>query len=86
MKGKKKLTRKERREHLKRFQLACELTKVIHHFYPGLMPQLKELPDPRKQGYITYQGHVLLMTRILSTILYIGSMRKASKEFNSTDE
>ncbi len=83
MKGKKKLTRKERREHLKQFQLANELAKVIQHFFPGLMSELKQLPDHRNQSYITYQKHVLLMTRILSAILYIGSMRKASEEFNT---
>jgi len=83
MKGKKKLTRKERREHLKKIQLAYELTRVIQRFFPGLMSQLKQLPDQRNQSYITYQKHVLLMTRILSAILYIGSMRKASEEFNT---
>ncbi len=80
MKGKKKTTR---REYLKQFQLASELTRVIQHFFPGLMSKLKQLPDPRHQSYITYQRHVLLMTRILSAILYIGSMRKASEEFNT---
>ncbi len=83
MKGKKKVTRKERREYLKQIQLAYELTRVIQHFFPGLLSKLKELPDQRNQSYITYQKHVLLMTRILSAILYIGSMRKASEEFNT---
>lgn len=32
---------------------------------------------------ITYPGVVLLMTRILSSIFYISSMRKTSEEFNS---
>lgn len=44
---------------------------------------LKKLPDPRNQGYITYPAAVLLMTRILSSIFYISSMRKTSEEFNS---
>jgi len=83
MKEKKKTTRRERREHLKQFQLAGELYKVIHHFFPGLIPKLMELSDPRNQSYITYQKHVLLMTRILSAILYIGSMRRTSEEFNT---
>ncbi len=52
MKEKKKTTRKERREHLKQMQLACELYKVIQHFFPRLMKELKELPDPRNQSYI----------------------------------
>ncbi len=47
------------------------------------MPLLKKLPDPRNQSYITYPSAVLLMTRILSSIFYISSMRKTSEEFNS---
>lgn len=47
------------------------------------MPLLKQLKDPRNQSYITYPGVVLLMTRILSSLFYISSMRKTSEEFNS---
>ncbi len=83
MKRKERITRRERREYLEQFKLAQELTKVIQHFFPGLISKLKELPDPRNQSYITYQQHVLLMTRILSAILYIGSMRSTSEEFNT---
>ncbi len=80
---KKKTTRRERREYLKQFQLAGELYKVIKHFFPGLICKLKGISDPRNQSYIKYQNHVLLMMRILSSILYISSMRKATEEFNS---
>lgn len=44
---------------------------------------LKQLPDPRHQSYITYPSVILLMTRILSSIFYISSMRKTSEELNS---
>ena len=44
---------------------------------------LRQLPDPRHQSYITYPSIILLMTRILSSIFYISSMRKTSEEFNS---
>lgn len=83
MKTKAKITRKDTREHLAQFHLACELVKVIHHYFPGLLSLLKNLEDPRDQRYITYESHVLLMTRILSSIFYISSMRKTSQEFNS---
>ena len=43
----------------------------------------KQIPDSRHQSYITYPAVVLLMTRILSPILYISSMRKTSEELNS---
>ena len=48
------------------------------------MDLLQQVHDPRNQSYITYQQHVLLMTRILSAIFYISSMRKASAELNCT--
>ena len=81
-KTKEKITRKESREHLARFNLACELVKVIRHFFPELLSLLKRVEDPRHQSYIIYSNHVLLMTRILSSIFYINSMRSTSGEFN----
>ena len=81
-KTKEKITRKESREHLAQFNLACELLKVIRHFFPELLPLLKQVKDPRHQSYIIYSNHVLLMTRILSSIFYINSMRSTSGEFN----
>lgn len=47
------------------------------------MSALARLKDPRNTSYITYSGKVILMTRILSAIFYISSMRKSSEEFNS---
>lgn len=82
-KTKEKITRAESRKHLAQFHLSCELLKVINRFFPGLLSLLKQIRDPRDQRYITYQCQVLLMTRILSTIFYISSMRKTSEEFNS---
>ncbi len=81
--GRIKTTRKESRKRLEELKLACELTKLIHHFFPDLLLLLKKLPDHRNQSYITYPAVVLLMTRILSSIFYISSMRKTSEEFNS---
>lgn len=78
-----KIRRKEAREHLAQFHRACELTKLIRHFFPDLLPLLKQLPDPRHQSYITYPGVILLITRILSSLFYISSMRKTSEEFDS---
>ncbi len=83
MKTKPKVTRKETRRHLEQFHLAVELVKVIKHFFPELTHLLKQTKDPRNQGYITYPNVILLMTRILSSIFYISSMRKTSQKFNS---
>lgn len=70
MKTKTKSTRKDTREQLAQFHLACELVKVLHYYFPGLLSMLKRLENPRDQSYITYESHVLLMTRILSSIFY----------------
>ena len=78
-----KITRKEARKHLVQWNLACELSRTIRHFFPDLVSMLKKLPDPRHQSYITYPGVLLLMTRILSSLFYLSSMRKASEELNS---
>ncbi len=77
-----KVTRKETRERLEQFHLACELVKLIRHFFPDLLPMLKQIPDPGNRSYITYPASVLLMTRILSSVFYISSMRKTSEELN----
>ena len=81
--GKRCVRRKAGREQLETFQLACELLRVLKRFFPGLLPALKEVSDIRHPSYIKYQRHVLLMTRILSAIFYISSMRKTSEEFHS---
>jgi len=55
----------------------------MRHFFPQLLSLLKKVEDPRHPSYSTYSGHVLLMTRILSSLFYISSMRKTREEFNS---
>ena len=63
-KTRKKTTRKEARKRLKELKLAVTLSKVINHFFPGLLPALARVNDPRNASYITYSGKVILMTRI----------------------
>ncbi len=78
-----KATRREARDRLQQLDLACELSKLVRQHFPDFLPLLKQLPDPRHQSYITYPVVVLLMTRILSSVFYISSMRKTSEELNS---
>lgn len=79
MKTKSIITRKDTMIHLEQFHLACELLRLIKHFFPELMSLLKKIKDPRHQSYITYEKEILLMTKILSSIFYIESMRKQVK-------
>ena len=80
---KKRITRKESREQLEGFRLSCELIRVIRHFFPRLWEELSQVRDPRHQSYITYSNCTIMVTRILSAIYYISSMRKTSEEFNT---
>ena len=82
-KMKKRVTRKESREQLDGFRMSCELIKVMRHFFPQLWEELSRVKDPRHASYITYSSCTILMTRILSAIFYISSMRKASEELNT---
>jgi len=59
-----KITRKEAREHLEQFNLACELVKLIRDYFPDLLLLLKQIPAPRYQSYIIYPGVILLMPSI----------------------
>ena len=70
---------------MKQVQLGWELVRLIRHFFPDLIQQLKGVTDQRHQSYIRYENHVLLMTRILASIFYISSMRKASEELNKEE-
>ena len=56
---KKRETRKERREKLGKLQLGWELIRLIRHFFPDLIWQLKGVTDQRHQSYIRYENHVI---------------------------
>ena len=58
MKTKEKITRKDTRKHLEQLHLACEICKVITHFFPDLMPMLKHVSDPRNESYILSLIHI----------------------------
>ena len=47
---KKRETRKERREKMKQVQLGWELVRLIRHFFPDLIQQLKGVTDQRHQS------------------------------------
>ena len=78
-----RIIQRDTREHLGQMKLACELVKLLRHFFPDLVPLLKKLPDPRNRSYNTYPGAVLIMARVLSSIFYISNMRKTSEKLNS---
>lgn len=83
MDKKPRITRKEIREKLNKFKWACELSKTIKHYFPTLIPQLKELTDERDKRYIKYDLAVVLCIRILSSIFMLTSMRSGTVGLNN---
>ena len=81
-KKKEKVSRKKIREILNNFKLCVELYKIIRHFFPDLIPLLKQTKDPRNPSYIKYENYIHLFTRILAVIFQIKSMRRITEEFN----
>ena len=74
--------RKAKREILDNPQLLEEMCKIIQHYFPGFMQQLKQVIDPRNPSYITYPKELLLMLRIMAAVFAITSMRQISELFN----
>ncbi|MDR1531389.1 MAG: transposase family protein [Clostridiales bacterium] len=83
MERKRPMTRKESRDELNKFNLACELLKTIRHFFPDLVNQLHRITDERDQRYIRYELELILCVRILSVVFLLPSMRSISEEMNN---
>ena len=79
-------TRKERREALEKMNLAGEMFKCIKHFFPNLIPLLKEtITDPRNKSYIKYELYIILFVRIISAAFNLSSMRNITSELNTSN-
>jgi hypothetical protein len=81
---KENVTRKQKREEKDNFKAMHELIRILQKYFPGLVPLLKGVQDPRNESYITYENQVILLTRILGTVFRITSMRKLTEEFTET--
>lgn len=82
MEKKKPINRKEKRQILDDAAMMEKILQIIHHYFPGLLAQLKIITDPRDKRYIIYPIEVILIIRILSAICAITSMRQLSENFN----
>jgi len=76
------VTRKDKREALEKFKLCVELWKIIKHFFPDLIPLLRQCEDRRHQSYTSYDNYVILFVRILGAAFRIESMRGISEGLN----
>lgn len=83
----KPLTRKEKREkEAKEIKNPFkEILKVIKHFFPDLIKQLKEIRDERNKSYVTYETSLILMMRLLGAVMGIKSMRNLTEKFNKKE-
>ena len=77
-----RITRKNKREAFEKLKLTFELWGIIKHYFPDLIPKLREGHDPRHQSYTEYANHLVLLTRLIGAVFYIGSMRKLTSELN----
>ena len=84
-KTKEPLTRKQRRELLKDKNLLKEVLKIIRKYFPQLENLFSKLTDKRHKSYITYKMRTIIMTRLLSLICGITTMKGINQKFN-TDE
>ena len=69
---------------MENIKLSLELWKLIKHFFPDLLPLLKQVSDARHQSYTKYERHVILFVRILGAVFKIESMRGISNALNLT--
>lgn len=79
------MTRRQKREQLERIQLGGEIWKVISHYFPDFVKQLKQVKDPRSKSYITYPSEMILLMRIVTAMGAVGSMRQLTEEMNHTN-
>lgn len=84
-KTKEPLTRKQRRELLKDKNLLKEVLKIIRKYFPQLENLFSKLTDKRHKSYITYKMRTIILTRLLSLICGITTMKGINQKFN-TDE
>ena len=77
-----RITRKQKRGLMEKYNMACELIRTIRHYFPDLIPQLKKVTDERDPRYTKYELALVMCVRILSSIFMLSSMRSSSVELN----
>jgi hypothetical protein len=79
---KKSINRKQIREIKKKSNLVRDLLEIIHSYFPSLIRQLKNVPDPRYQSYVKYGIDIILLERILAGIFSFDSQRAITQGLN----
>ena len=79
------LTKKQMRLLLKDKNLLKEILKIIRKYFPQLESLFSNLTDKRHKSYITYKMRTIMMTRLLSLICGITTMKGINQKFNTEE-
>ena len=70
---------------LKDKNLLKEILKIIRKYFPQLESLFSNLTDKRHKSYITYKMRTIMMTRLLSLICGITTMKGINQKFNTEE-
>ena len=79
------MNRKERRSFKKEINIFSDVVKILKQYFPELISKFEKLTDTRNQSYVEYQMSVIMVTRLLSLLCGIKSMRNATEKFNTEE-
>ena len=79
------LTKKQMSLLLKDKNLLKEILKIIRKYFPQLESLFSNLTDKRHKSYITYKMRTIMMTRLLSLICGITTMKGINQKFNTEE-
>ncbi len=77
------LKRKHRREMMKDKNFLYEIRKIIRKYFPMLTSMFSSLTDKRHKSYIIYKMRTIIMTRLITLLCGITTMKEINSTFDS---
>ena len=79
------MNRREKREKKKEIEVFSDVVKIIKQYFPFLTEKLEELTDERHQSYTEYTMATITITRLLTLLCGIKSMKQGTEKFNTEE-